>query len=132
RARRSRLRARRLPARRAARDRGHRVRDDGRPGRRRDRRAFRLRPMRHLLAFSGWSNLDLPRGAWLWADTMGRPVTLAHALGKEEALEVGSNEQRTVHAVVAGSIYNARQLRTSLAGRHAPSGRDDAEVVGHL
>ena len=88
--------------------------------------------MRHLLAFCGWSNLDLPRGAWLWADTMGRPVTLAHALETNESLDVATNEQRTVHAVVAGAIYNARQLRTGLAGRHALAGRDDAEAVVHL
>src|SRR5207247_2436945 len=54
---------------------------------------------------------------------------LAHM---EPPLAVATNEKQTVHAVLAGDVYNARQLRTGLVGRHALATRDDAEVVVHL
>src|SRR5205823_1687452 len=35
-------------------------------------------------------------------------------------------------AVLAGRLYNRRELTVALGGRHSLSGRDDAEIVAHL
>ena len=44
-----------------------------------------------------------------------------------------ANEDGSVHAVSAGAIYNARDLRKSLAARgHVLGTADDAEVLAHL
>ena len=85
--------------------------------------------MRGLLAFSDWGDVTVPAAAWSGTDAAGRPLVLAHA---GPPLAVATNERHTVYAVLAGDIYNARQLRTGLAGRHALASRDDAEVVVHL
>src|SRR5262249_38521756 len=63
------------------------------------------------------------------ADATGAPLRLAHT---GAAVAVGRNEQGTVHVVVAGTIYNARQPQTGLGGRPALSGDDDAQGVAHL
>ena len=82
-----------------------------------------------LIALAGWSGDAVPEAAWTGADAAGRPLVLAHA---EPPRAVATNEKGTVRAVLAGVVYNARQLRTGLTGRHALTGRDDAEVVVHL
>src|SRR6185369_2555102 len=126
------VRARCVPAEGPAPHRADGIYDDGRAGRRRDRRPGGLRSMRHVLASCGWPERALPPRAWRWADTMGRAITLAHDTGDDEPVGAASNEHRTVYAVLAGALYNGRQLRTALAGQHALAGRDDAEVVVHL
>jgi asparagine synthase (glutamine-hydrolysing) len=83
--------------------------------------------MRTVVAFSGWTDPSLPVGAWCGTDAAGRPLALAH-VGAPVA--VAMNEQRTVRAVLAGGIYNAHQLRTSLGGQDA--GADDADLVVQL
>ncbi len=85
--------------------------------------------MRGLVALSDWGEVSVPAVAWSGADAAGRPLVLAHA---GPPIAVATNERQSVHAVLAGDIYNARQLRTGLAGRHALASRDDAEVVVHL
>ena len=85
--------------------------------------------MRGLRVFSDWGDVTVPAAAWSGADAAGRPLVLAHA---GPPLAVATNERHTIYAVLAGDIYNARQLRTGLAGRHALASRDDAEVVVHL
>src|SRR5689334_18885695 len=85
--------------------------------------------MRMLTAFAGHPDAPQPAIGWTGMDAVGRTIVLAHA---EAAVAVATNEQRTVRAVLAGSLANGRQLRTSLAGRHAIAGRDDAEVIAHL
>ena len=85
--------------------------------------------MRSLVAFSGHPGVPPLAVSWTGMDAVGRTLVLAHT---GVAVAVAANEQRTVRAVLAGSLANGRQLRTALAGRHAVSGRDDAEVVAHL
>ena len=85
--------------------------------------------MRGLLALSDWGEVTVPAVAWSGADAAGRPLLLAHA---GPPIAVATNERQTIHAVLAGDVYNARQLRTGLAGRHALASRDDAEVLVHL
>jgi asparagine synthase (glutamine-hydrolysing) len=85
--------------------------------------------MRSLLAVARWPELAVPPEAWLAADAAGWPLALAH---QGEAIPVATNEHGTIRAVLAGAVYNARQLRFGLGARHALSGRDDAEVVVHL
>jgi len=85
--------------------------------------------MRGLLVCSDWGDVAVPAAAWSGADAAGRALVLAHM---EPPLAVATNEKQTVHAVLAGDVYNARQLRTGLVGRHALATRDDAEVVVHL
>ncbi|HJQ83580.1 MAG TPA: asparagine synthase-related protein, partial [Candidatus Binatia bacterium] len=82
-----------------------------------------------MLAFSGCLDVPALPIAWTGMDAIGRSVVLAHG---GAAIAVACNEQKSVRAVLAGDICNARQLRTALAGRHALSGRDDAEVLVHL
>jgi len=85
--------------------------------------------MRSLVAFSGHAGVPSIAVSWTGMDAVGRTLVLAHT---EAAVAVATNEQRTVRAVLAGSLANGRQLRTALTGRHAVAGRDDAEVVAHL
>ncbi len=89
--------------------------------------------MRTLLALAGWPDVAVPPGAWTGTDAAGRSLLLAH-LGEAAAPApaVASSEDGSVRVVLAGSLYNHRELRASLGGRHAFSGRDDAEVVVHL
>jgi asparagine synthase (glutamine-hydrolysing) len=88
--------------------------------------------MRSLLALVGWPEIGLPPGTWFGSDPRGRDVALLHGSPAQAGPPVAANEQRTVHAVLAGSLHNARELRATLRSRHGFSGRDDAEVVVHL
>lgn len=87
-----------------------------------------------VLALAGWPDVRLPAGAWSGHDVDGRPLALAHVARDtaESAPAVASNEARSVAVVLAGRLYNYRELRTSLGGRHAFDGRSDAQVVAHL
>jgi asparagine synthase (glutamine-hydrolysing) len=85
--------------------------------------------MRSLLAFAGCRDLPPLAIAWSGEDATGAPLVLAHT---GAAVPVARNEQGTVRAVLAGTLYNARQLQIGLGGRHALSGEDDAELVAHL
>lgn len=76
----------------------------------------------------GWPEVPLPPGGWLGDGGGGRPLVLAHAAG----IPVATNERRTVHVVLAGTIANRRDLRASLLHRHAIATPDDAELVAHL
>jgi len=85
-------------------------------------------PVRSLLAFSGWfapAEVD----GWWGADATGRPLILAHGGVR---VGVASNAQGTVRTVLAGALYNARQLRSSLEARRGVCGRDEADVVTQL
>jgi asparagine synthase (glutamine-hydrolysing) len=64
------------------------------------------------------------------ADGRGAPLALGY-LGRHPP-EVAANERETVRAVLTGALYNRRELRASLAGRHTLASADDAEVVIHL
>jgi asparagine synthase (glutamine-hydrolysing) len=88
--------------------------------------------MRSLLALVGWPEIGLPPGTWFGSDPRGRDVALLHGSAAGADGAVASNEQRTVHAVLTGTIHNSRELRATLRGRHEFSGRDDAEVLVHL
>jgi asparagine synthase (glutamine-hydrolysing) len=88
--------------------------------------------MRSLLALVGWPEIGLPPGTWFGSDPRGRDVALLHGTPAAAGPPVAANEQRTVHAVLAGALHNARELRATLRSRHGFSGRDDAEVVVHL
>jgi asparagine synthase (glutamine-hydrolysing) len=90
--------------------------------------------LRGVIAFSGWPEALVPGGAWSGADAAGRPLALAHVpvVSRGPATPVASNEDRSVRAVLAGTLYNRRELRAHLGGRHAFSGREDAEIVVHL
>ncbi len=90
--------------------------------------------MRHALAMAGWSEVAVPVDAWWGADREGRPVTLSYVDGDQSgpAAIPATNEDGSVCVALAGSIYNARELRATLARDHALKGGDDAEVVAHL
>ena len=88
--------------------------------------------MRSLLALIGWPEIGLPPGTWFGSDPRGRDVALLHGTAAEAGPPVAVNEQRTVYAVLAGSVHNARELRATLGGRHTFASKDDAEVVVHL
>jgi asparagine synthase (glutamine-hydrolysing) len=88
--------------------------------------------MRSLLALIGWPEIGLPPGTWFGSDPRGRDVALLHGTAAGAGPPVAANEQRTVYAVLAGSLHNGRELRATLGGRHTFSGKDDAEVVVHL
>lgn len=90
--------------------------------------------MHSMLFLGGWAEYAPPRVAWTGADPAGRALTLTAlptAL-EDRAPAVATNEERTIRCVVAGSLYNRRELAVALGGRHAFSGRDDAELVVHL
>jgi asparagine synthase (glutamine-hydrolysing) len=80
----------------------------------------------------GWPEESLPPGAWLGDGGGGRPLVLAHAGPDGRGLAVATNEKRTVHVVMAGTVHNRRDLRASLEQRHSIATRDDAELVAHL
>jgi asparagine synthase (glutamine-hydrolysing) len=90
--------------------------------------------VRRLLALIGWNTGEVPVGAWSGADAAGRWLTLTHlpVRAGRSGPEVATNEDRSVRVVLAGQLANGRELRQSLAERHAFHGRDDAEVVAHL
>jgi asparagine synthase (glutamine-hydrolysing) len=90
--------------------------------------------VRMLLALAGWPEVAVPAAAWSGVDRGQQPLTLAHlAPGpRPQAVPVATNEDRSVRAVLAGALHNRRELRAQLGGRHAFSGRDDAEIVIHL
>src|SRR5947207_8068550 len=91
-----------------------------------------------LLALTGWPETFLPLGGWLGADAAGAPVVLGYlpragtTADASGSLPVAVSEDRSIRAVLTGAIYNRRELRASLGGRHAFSGRDDAEIAIHL
>ena len=78
--------------------------------------------------------MPVPVDAWWGADREGRPVTLSYVGGAAETLPVvpATTEDGAVCVALAGSIYNARELRATLARDHALKGGDDAEIVAHL
>lgn len=84
--------------------------------------------MRSFLVLAGWPGIAPATGAWTGSDAAGRPLVLAY----DDGTSVASNEERTIRAVLAGALYNARHLRAGLGDRHAVSARDDAELVVHL
>jgi len=61
-----------------------------------------------------------------------RSSLTATGTGVATSAPVAVSEDRSVRAVLAGGIYNRRELRASLGGKHAFSGRDDAEIAIHL
>src|SRR5437867_1779551 len=82
---------------------------------------------------AGWPDHEPPAGGWRGADLTGRALLLAHLpRSADPSLPVGVNEDRSVRAVLAGRLYNRRELTVALGGRHALGGRDDAEIVAHL
>ncbi len=86
-----------------------------------------------MLVLAGWPDHEPPAGGWRGADLTGRALLLAHLpRSADPSLPVGVNEDRSVRAVLAGRLYNRRELTVALGGRHALSGRDDAEIVAHL
>jgi asparagine synthetase B (glutamine-hydrolysing) len=88
--------------------------------------------MRSLLVLGGWPELPVPAGAWSGSDAAGHPLVLAHGDEPHAVSPVAANERRSVHVVLSGEIYNRRELRASLTGRHTVDGADDAELVAHL
>jgi asparagine synthase (glutamine-hydrolysing) len=90
--------------------------------------------MRALVALVGWPEAAVPEGGWTGADAHGRALGLGY-LGEssgEAAPVIATNERRTVRAVLVGTLFNRRELRASLAGRHTLGDGGDAEVVVHL
>jgi len=86
-----------------------------------------------MLVLAGWPDHEPPAGGWRGADLTGRALLLAHLpRSADPSLPVGVNEDRSVRAVLAGRLYNRRELTVALGGRHALGGRDDAEIVAHL
>src|SRR5207249_1346030 len=120
-----------VPAPRQAAHRGPRVYDGRRAG---GGRAGRFRLSMHtMLVLAGWPDHEPPEGGWRGADLTGRALLLAHlagAVGPSPA--VGVSEDQGVRAVLAGKLYNRRELTVALGGRHELSGQDDAEIVAHL
>src|SRR5213594_3417348 len=89
--------------------------------------------MHTMLVLAGWPDHEPPAGGWRGADLTGRALLLAHLpRSADPSLPVGVNEDRSVRAVLAGRLYNRRELTVALGGRHALGGRDDAEMVAHL
>src|SRR5262245_46284584 len=88
--------------------------------------------MRTLLVLSGWPEARVPTAAWWSTDASGRPFAMTHGGEESEPAPVATNETRSVHAVFSGDLYNRRELRATLTGRHALTGEDDAEIVVHL
>ena len=89
--------------------------------------------VRSFVALAGWPEPAPAAGSWTGVDAGGRPLWLAHeAPGGRTPAAIATNEDRTVRAVLAGALYNRRELRALLGGRHALAGHDDAEVVVHL
>ena len=86
-----------------------------------------------MLVLAGWPDHEPPEGGWRGADLTGRALLLAHmASHGQPSPPVGTTEDQSVRAVLAGRLYNRRELTVALGGRHSLSGRDDAEIVAHL
>ncbi|HZP43413.1 MAG TPA: asparagine synthase-related protein [Candidatus Binatia bacterium] len=89
--------------------------------------------VRGVLALAGWPDVALGDGAWSGVDAAARSIVLAHLAGPgAPAAAVATNEDRSVRAVLAGTLLNRRELRAHLGGRHAFGSRDDADVLIHL
>lgn len=87
--------------------------------------------MRSLVALVGWPEFAGPEAGWVGADAQARPMVLGY-LGAGGAPAVAVNERRTAHAVLVGTLYNRRELRATLEGRHTLGQASDADVVLHL
>src|SRR5262245_37391120 len=101
--------------------------------------------MRTMIVQAGWPDAPVPPGGWSGTEVgigggigigllvlgyLPEPGKGAETVGPGTTIAV--NEDRSIRAVLAGSLYNRRELRASLGGRHAFSGREDAEVAIHL
>ena len=88
--------------------------------------------MRTLIALIGWEYDALAAEglSWQGTDAAGRPVLLAHL--PPGAPAVAASDDGVVHAVLAGSLANARELRASLEKRCRFHTGDDAEIVLQL
>src|ERR1043166_120238 len=75
--------------------------------------------MRSLLAFAGCRDLPPLAIAWSGADATGAPLVLAHT---GAAVAVARNEQGTVRAGLAGTLFKPPQLQPGIRRRQAPSG----------
>ena len=86
-----------------------------------------------MLVLAGWPDHEPPEGGWRGADLTGRALLLAHLAGAAApGPPVGTGEDQSVRAVLAGKLYNRRELTVALGGRHELRGQDDAEIVAHL
>ena len=86
-----------------------------------------------MLVLAGWPDHEPPEGGWRGADLTGRALLLAHMSPHgQPSPPVGTTEDQSVCAVLAGRLYNRRELTVALGGRHSLSGREDAEIVAHL
>src|SRR5207245_8035941 len=105
--------------------RGRRVYDGRRAGR---GRAGRSRLSLHtMVALAGWPDHAPPEGGWRGADLTGRALLRAHMPPHgQPSPPVGTTEDQSVCAVLAGRLYNRRELTVALGGRHSLSGREDA------
>ncbi len=82
------------------------------------------------MALAGWPEVEVSPGAWSDTDAAGRALVMTH--GEGSPVPVAANEDRSVHAVLAGALYNRRELRAGLRAGHTLAGHDDAEVIVHL
>ena len=86
-----------------------------------------------MLVLAGWPDHEPPEGGWRGADLTGRALLLAHLAGAVGPNPpVGISEDHSVRVVLAGKLYNRRELTVALGGRHDVRGQDDAEIVAHL
>ena len=86
-----------------------------------------------MLVLAGWPDHEPPEGGWRGADLTGRALLLAHLAGAVVPNPpVGTSEDHSVRVVLAGKLYNRRELTVALGGRHELVGQDDAEIVAHL
>src|SRR5438128_7485371 len=89
--------------------------------------------MHTMLVLAGWPDHEPPEGGWRGADLTGRALLLAHLAGAVVPNPpVGTSEDHSVRVVLAGKLYNRRELTVALGGRHELVGQDDAEIVAHL
>ena len=86
-----------------------------------------------MLVLAGWPDHEPPEGGWRGADLTGRALLLAHLAGAVGPNPpIGISEDHSVRVVLAGKLYNRRELTVALGGRHDVRGQDDAEIVAHL
>src|SRR5439155_505725 len=91
---------------------------------------FRL-SMHTMLVLAGWPDHEPPEGGWRGADLTGRALLLAHmASHGQPSPPVGTTEDQSVRAVLAGRLYNRRELTVALGGRHSPARARGARRVG--